>query len=101
MSADEQESDWGRELVINDLKETSRRNVRDELQDAVDNFVEEPLMSGPRIDPTDEAQEVVLAKLLRSMQDPKTNGPFKIEDDDDLPTIYKKLLSSDENFQIF
>ena len=72
-----------------------------ELKDATDNFVEEPLMSGPRVDPTDESQEEALAKLLRSMQDPEMNGPYKIRDDDDLPTIYKKLLSSDESFQIF
>jgi dienelactone hydrolase len=101
ISLDEYDSEWGRELTIKDLKETRNRDVRVELKEAIDNFVEEPLLSGPRIDPTDEAQEEALARLLRSMQDPSATGPFKVTDDDDLPTIYKKLLSSDENFQIF
>lgn len=101
ISSDEPDNSWGRELTIKDLKATRHRDVRGELKDAIDNFVEEPLMSGPRVDPTDDSQEESLAKLLRSMQDPDTDGPYKISDDDDLPTIYKKLLSADNNFQIF
>jgi dienelactone hydrolase len=101
ISLDEYDSEWGRELTIKDLKETRNRDVRVELKEAIDNFVEEPLLSGPRIDPTDESQEEALARLLRSMQDPSATGPYKVTDDDDLPTIYKKLISSDENFQIF
>lgn len=101
ISVDEQEKGWGRELFIKDLRKASTRNIRDEINEAIDNFVEEPLMSGPRIDATDESQEEALAKLLRSMQDPEYDGPYKISDDDDLPSVYKKLLSSDENFQIF
>jgi len=101
ISLDEQEQEWGRELNMKDLESTSQRDVRSEIKDAIENFVEEPLQSGPRIDPTDTSQEEELMKLLRSMEDPNRDGPFKIEDDDDLPTIYAKLTSSDENFQIF
>ena len=101
ISLDEQEQEWGRDLKMKGLESSSQRDVRSEIKDAIENFVEEPLQSGPRIDPTDSSQEEELMKLLRSMEDPNQEGPFKIEDDDDLPTIYAKLTSSDENFQIF
>ena len=93
--------DWGRELTIGDLKERRNRNVRDEIKALSDNFIEEPLESGPVIDPVDPSNEEELAKLLRSMQPSDYEGKFKLNDEDDLPTIYKKLLSADENFQIF
>jgi dienelactone hydrolase len=99
--SDEEEQEWGRELNIGDLRKKQNRNIREELKNLNKNFVEEPLMSGPRIDPTDTSDEEALVKLLRSTQSPDFEGPYKILDDDDLPTIYKKLLSSDENFQIF
>ena len=95
------EDDWGRELTIADLKNKRNRNIRDELKVLNENFIEEPLMSGPIIDPVDPSNEEELAKLLRSMQPSDYEGKYKLLDDDDLPTIYKKLLSADENFQIF
>jgi len=101
ISLDEQEVEWGKQLGMKDLNEFKDRDIRSEIQDAIENFVEEPLQSGPRIDPTDKDQEEQLMELLRSMEDPSTKGPLKIENDDDLATIYGKLTSSDENFQIF
>jgi hypothetical protein len=95
------EEEWGRELTIGDLKNIRNRNIRDELKVLNENFVEEPLVSGPIMDPVDSSNEEELAKLLRSMQPPDYEGKYKLLDDDDLPTIYKKLLSADENFQIF
>ena len=101
ISLDESESAWGKELDMRRLDEANSRDVRKELEEAADSFVEEPL-GGYRIDPTDESQEEELAKLLRTMQDPDMeDGPYKIQPDDDLTTIYAKLTSSDENFQIF
>jgi dienelactone hydrolase len=95
------EEEWGRELTIGDLKNIRNRNIRDELKVLNENFIEEPLVSGPIMDPVDSSNEEELAKLLRSMQPPDYEGKYKLLDDDDLPTIYKKLLSADENFQIF
>jgi hypothetical protein len=92
---------WGRELSIGDLQDKRNLNVRDELKVLNENFIEEPLESGPTIDPVDPSNEEELAKLLRSMQPTEYEGKYKLHDDDDLPTIYKKLLSADENFQIF
>ena len=99
--SDEEELVWGQELTVRHYKDRPHPNIREELNDLQENFVEEPLLSGPRIDPTDASDEEALAKLLRSMQASDYEGPYKILEDDDLPTMYKKLLSSDENFQIF
>ena len=99
ISIDEEE--WGRELTIGVLQNKRNRNVRDEIKVLNENFVEEPLVSGPTIDPVDPSNEEELANLLRSMQPSDYEGKYKLLDDDDLPTIYKKLLSADENFQIF
>ena len=95
------EEAWGRELTIGDLKDKRNRNVREELKAWNENFIEEPMESGPMIDPVDPSNEEELAKLLRSMQPSDYEGKYKLHDTDDLPTIYKKLLSADENFQIF
>lgn len=101
ISLDENEVDWSQRLEMNDLSAFDSRDVREEIRNSLDNFVEEPL-GGYRIDPTDKFQEDELAKLLRSMEDPKQKeGPFAIQPDDDLPAIYAKLTAFDENFQIF
>jgi dienelactone hydrolase len=102
ISLDDQESNWGRDIAFNsDLVQMAReRDIRSELQFQAENFVEEPL-GGIRVDPTDDSQEAELAKLLAAMQSPDIkDGPLKIEPDDDLPTIYAKLASSDD-FEIF
>jgi hypothetical protein len=101
ISLDESAQEWSHELTMKDLKDSRDRNIREEIEEALDSFVEEPLLSGRHIDPTDASQEEELANLLRSMQDPNHTGPFKIEDDDDLAAIYTKLVNSDENFQLF
>jgi dienelactone hydrolase len=99
--SDEEEQEWGKELTVRHYKDIRHPNIREELNHLNENFVEEPLLSGPRFNPTDASDEEALAKVLRSMQASDYEGPYKILEDDDLPTIYKKLLSSDENFQIF
>jgi dienelactone hydrolase len=92
---------WDREVVIGEVDDVRKRNIRDELNYLNENFVDEPMMSGPRIDPTDTTDDAAITRLLRSMQPSHYDGKYKVLDDDDLPTIYKKLLSADENFQLF
>lgn len=101
ISLDDQEQEWSKHMSMKDLEQFRERDVRSEIRDAMDQFVEEPLQSGPRLDPTDKDQEQQLVELLRSMENPNTKGTLKIEDDDDLATIYGKLTTVDENFQIF
>jgi dienelactone hydrolase len=101
ISSDDEDSQWNSELEMKDLTEANARDVREEIEESLDNFVEEPL-GGYRIDPTDDTQENELAEILRSMEEPDAKkGPFALEEDDDLVTIYAKLKASDENFQIF
>lgn len=99
VSLDENEAEWNG-LNMKDLSEANTRDVRDEIENALDSFVEEPL-GGKRIDQTDESQKEELAELLKSMQSGEDLGPYTINPDDDLATIYAKLKASDENFQIF
>ena len=95
------ESEWGKMIEMKDLSKADQRNVRQELKEAEENFVEEPL-GGHYIDPSDESQDEELARILRAYQDPNMkDGPNKILPDDDLSTIYSKLIASDENFQIW
>eukprot|EP00544_Gedaniella_sp_CCMP2646_P004422 CAMPEP_0202493556 /NCGR_PEP_ID=MMETSP1361-20130828/9854_1 /ASSEMBLY_ACC=CAM_ASM_000849 /TAXON_ID=210615 /ORGANISM="Staurosira complex sp., Strain CCMP2646" /LENGTH=692 /DNA_ID=CAMNT_0049123893 /DNA_START=127 /DNA_END=2205 /DNA_ORIENTATION=- len=95
---DENEADW-RNLEMKDLSDAYTRDIRTEMKDAIDNFVEEPL-GGRMIDQTDESQKDELAEILKGMQN-DDSGPYAISPDDDLTTIYAKLKASDENFQIF
>ncbi len=98
VSVDENEADWT-SLEMKDLSDANTRDIRSEMEDAIDNFVEEPL-GGRRIDQTDESQNDELTKLLKGMQNDES-GEYEISPDDDLTMIYAKLKASDENFQIF
>ena len=98
VSVDENESEWSR-LKMKDLNDAYARDIRAEIEDALDNFVDEPL-GGRMIDQTDESQKEELAELLRGMQNGES-GLYTINPGDDLTTIYAKLKASDENFQIF
>jgi dienelactone hydrolase len=100
ISRDSNEKEWGARVAMKDVT-ASVRDVRKELEEALDGFVEQPL-GGYRIDPTDEEQEEELVKLLRSMEPPEQKySPYAIEDDDDLTTVYAKLKAADDKFQIF
>ena len=100
ISMDEDEEDWGQKIEMRDVSKNPR-DIRKEIEEAVSGFVEEPL-GGYRIDPSDEEQEKQMMKILRSMEEPEQKaGPYAIQDDDDLATMYAKLKTADENFQLF
>ena len=83
-------------------EDDKERDIRSEIQEALDGFVEEPLLSGNIINPTDNDSEEELLKLLKRMEEPEQKvGPYAIEDDDDLPTVYAKLKAADPDFQLF
>lgn len=98
VSVDENEADWT-SLDMKDLSDANTRDIRSEMEDAIDNFVEEPL-GGRMIDQTDESQQEELAQLLKGMQNDES-VPYPISPDDDLTTIYAKLKANDKDFQIF
>ncbi len=99
VAKDELASEWSDKLEV-DLRHANDRDVRKEIDDAIENFVEEPL-GGYRIDQTDESQQEELAALFRRAQEGGNPGQYPVEPDDDIMTIYTKLKASDENFQIF
>ena len=100
ISLDDSEQDWSKNIEMRDFSK-SVRDVRKEIEEAVNGFVEEPL-GGYYIDPSDEEQEEQLKKILRSMEEPEQKeGPYAIQDEDDLATMYAKLKAADQNFQLF
>jgi dienelactone hydrolase len=101
ISLDDDEKEWSRTIEIKDTTFENSRDVRQEIEEAVNGFVEEPL-GGYRLDPSDEEQEEEMKRVLRSMEEPEQKaGPFALMDDDDLSTMYAKLKAADENFQLF
>jgi dienelactone hydrolase len=98
ISTDENGSEWSSELEMKDLRDT--RDIRQEIEDSLDNFKEEPL-GGKMMDPTDESQRDELAELLRTMEPKDVPPEYKIEEGDDLTMIYAKLKANDDSFQIF
>jgi dienelactone hydrolase len=101
ISLDESEKEWAQNLEMKDVKLASQRDVRKEIETSVENFVEMPL-GGKMMDPSNKSQEEELAKILRSMQDASAvKGDFVIDDSDDLATIYAKLTSGPDKFELF
>lgn len=98
--SDETAAEWSNTLEMKDLNVANSRDIRQEIEDGLDNFVEEPL-GGRRVDPTDDTQRAELTGLLRSMESDDVDPAYKIEDDDDLEIMYAKLKAADDTFQIF
>ncbi len=99
VSKDELSTEWTEELNMKDWR-NNQRDIRQEIEESLINFKEEPL-GGRRIDPTDDAQRDQLAEILRGMEPEDVPPELKIHPDDDLEEIYAKLLQSDPSFQIF
>ena len=99
ISQDGGDEEWDKELEIKNL-ESSSRDVRAEIENALDSFVEEPL-GGRRFDPTDDTQRSKLEEHLRSLERDDVSGPNKIEDDDDIEIMYAKLKAADDSFELF
>ena len=98
---DDSATEWTNNIEMKDLSSIKERDVRAEIEEALDDFVEEPL-GGHRINPTDPDDEDELLKLLKRMEEPSQKaGPYAIEEDDDLTTVYAKLKAADPDFQLF
>ena len=92
------DDEWS-SLLMKDLQKANSRDIREEIESALDDFSDQP-HEGYDIDRRDEKQQDELKKILMSYQEGQDVGPYKITDDDDLLTTYAKLTASDENFQI-
>ena len=94
-----EEEQWGTSIEMEALGEP--RDVRQEIEDSLDSFVDEP-MAGRYFDPNDPSQEEQLRQVLMSMEnDDMKQGPYAIEADDNIETVYAKLKAVDEDFQLF
>lgn len=100
VSKDEAEPAWNDDLNMKDLSVTTARDVRQEINESLENHKDLPLQ-GKYIDPGDESQQDELFEALRAMQDSNLSPELQIKDDDNLETAYAKLIASGENFQIF
>jgi dienelactone hydrolase len=99
--SDESAEEW-RTLEMKDLKVANSRDIRQEIDDGLDNFVEAP--PGKQVDQTADsnvAQRAELTRLLRSMESDDVDPENMIEDDDDVEEMYAKLKANDDTFQIF
>jgi dienelactone hydrolase len=103
IAKNEDEAEWGRTVEMKDLSTVHRRDVRAEIEDALRrNTAAEPdLESGPLLDPDDPEDFEEFKQYLRAMEKPNTPEDLKIQDDDDLESIYAKLTAADENFQLW
>lgn len=99
ITTDELASEWNDDLNMKDLKDGTR-DVRQEIEESLDSFVEEPL-GGRRIDPTNDSQRDELAEILRSMEPDDVPPEYKIQDDDTVEIMYAKLKAYDDSFQLF
>jgi hypothetical protein len=87
---------------MKDLNVANSRDIRQEIDDGLDNFVEAP--PGKQVDQTADsnvAQRAELTRLLRSMESDDVDPENMIEDDDDVEEMYAKLKANDDTFQIF
>ena len=100
VSKDELASEWSQDIAINQDWKQNKRDVRQEIEESLANFQEEPL-SGLRIDPTEDSSRDQLVEILRGMELENVPPELKIQPEDDLEEIYAKLLQSDPSFQIF
>lgn len=100
VATDEDEFQWNKELTMKDLSKEPVRDVREEINEALDNHVDMPLQ-GKILDPGDESHEDELFEALRAMQNPDGSPELAINDGDSLETAYAKLIAGDEDFQIF
>ncbi|KAL3942195.1 MAG: hypothetical protein SGBAC_003574 [Bacillariaceae sp.] len=94
---DELATDWNDDL---NMREFQSRDIRQEIEESLDNFVETPL-GGKQFDPNNDSQRDELAAMLRTMEPADVPPEYKIEDDDSVEIMYAKLKAFDETFQIF
>jgi dienelactone hydrolase len=90
------QDEWSVNLEMKDLNVAKRRDIREEIETAANNFVPEPL-GGRRIDPMDGDDDEALAAYLREVA--KVNG-IDFSEDDDVETLYEKNMAY-EGFELF
>ena len=86
------------ELMMPDLTETHTRDIREEIDDALNSY------SPPKNtfdDLTEEEEEERTKRILMSYQDGKDAGIYTINKDDSIEDMVEKLKAWDKNLELF
>lgn len=100
VSKDENEREWQR-LEMKDLSEANSRDVREEINSALNDFTYVPDGGSKKLDRFDEESHEELKKILMEYQTGQDAGENQILQTDDINTAYEKLRRWDSTIQLF
>jgi hypothetical protein len=97
---DENEAEWQR-IEMKDLNGANNRDIREEINSALNDFTFVPEMGGRKLDRFDEESHDELKKVLMGYQTGQDAGENQILSTDDINTAYEKLRRWDSTIQLF
>ncbi|KAI2490327.1 dienelactone hydrolase-like protein [Fragilaria crotonensis] len=100
VSKDENEAEWQR-LEMKDLSDANSRDIREEIDSALNDFTYVPDGGGRKLDRFDEESHEELRKILMEYQAGQDAGENQILQTDDINTAYEKLRRWDSTIQLF
>lgn len=100
VSKDENEREWQR-LEMKDLSEANSRDIREEINSALNDFTYVPDGGSKKLDRFDEESHEELKKILMEYQTGQDAGENQILQTDDINTAYEKLRRWDSTIQLF
>ena len=100
VSKDDNEVEWQR-LEMKDLNDSNNRDIREEIDSALNDFTYAPDGGGRKLDRFDEESHEELKKILMDYQTGQDAGENQILQTDDINTAYEKLRRWDSTIQLF
>ena len=100
VSRDENEEQW-QQLDMKDLTESNSRDIREEIDSALNDFSYVPDGGEKKLDRFDEESHEELKKILMEYQKGEDAGENQILQSDDINTAYEKLRRWDSTIQLF
>lgn len=100
VSKDENELEWQR-LEMKNLAEANTRDIREEINTALNEFTYIPEVGGRKLDRFDEESHHEIRKILMAYQMGCDAGENQILESDDINTAYEKLRRWDSTIQLF
>ena len=97
---DDNEVAW-RRLEMKDLSDSNNRDIREEINSALNDFTYAPDGGGKKLDRFDEESHVEIRKILMAYQMGYDAGENQILESDDINTAYEKLRRWDSTIQLF
>jgi dienelactone hydrolase len=100
VSKDENELEWQR-LEMKNLAEANTRDIREEINTALNEFTYTPEVGGRKLDRFDEESHDEIKKILMAYQMGCDAGENQILESDDINSAYEKLRRWDSTIQLF